>query len=135
MFLHWTWVMAVLSPSEWSTCSIILFCQAEDGIRDLIVTGVQTCALPISAGVGIAAEIARASPRRRQGNEQARAAAQVESVAHEAPFTRRRVDGKLRLRSTFGWDRARACRRRPPPTTERSSTSLGAVASFPSLPE
>src|SRR5206468_9299411 len=26
------------------------FFQAEDGIRDLIVTGVQTCALPISAG-------------------------------------------------------------------------------------
>src|SRR5688572_33340408 len=24
------------------------FCQAEDGIRDLTVTGVQTCALPIS---------------------------------------------------------------------------------------
>src|SRR2546421_1375476 len=26
------------------------FFQAEDGIRDLIVTGVQTCALPISTG-------------------------------------------------------------------------------------
>src|SRR2546430_10393972 len=26
---------------------IVLFCQAEDGIRDLTVTGVQTCALPI----------------------------------------------------------------------------------------
>src|SRR5206468_8928729 len=25
-----------------------IFCQAEDGIRSLIVTGVQTCALPIS---------------------------------------------------------------------------------------
>ena len=24
-----------------------LFCQAEDGIRDVAVTGVQTCALPI----------------------------------------------------------------------------------------
>src|SRR5206468_9799217 len=28
------------------------FFQAEDGIRDLIVTGVQTCALPISARSG-----------------------------------------------------------------------------------
>src|SRR2546428_3785917 len=28
--------------------SIFIFFQAEDGIRDLIVTGVQTCALPIS---------------------------------------------------------------------------------------
>src|SRR5206468_9221684 len=27
--------------------SVIFFFQAEDGIRDLIVTGVQTCALPI----------------------------------------------------------------------------------------
>src|SRR2546421_6979773 len=28
--------------------SYVFFFQAEDGIRDLIVTGVQTCALPIS---------------------------------------------------------------------------------------
>src|SRR5438874_8669578 len=30
-----------------SSCSCIFFFQAEDGIRDLYVTGVQTCALPI----------------------------------------------------------------------------------------
>src|SRR2546430_7452243 len=29
---------------------IVFFFQAEDGIRDLTVTGVQTCALPIFAG-------------------------------------------------------------------------------------
>src|SRR3989440_4799709 len=29
------------------------FFQAEDGIRDLIVTGVQTCALPISPSAGL----------------------------------------------------------------------------------
>src|SRR2546427_8134437 len=29
-------------------CVIVFFFQAEDGIRDLTVTGVQTCALPIS---------------------------------------------------------------------------------------
>src|SRR2546430_10029827 len=29
---------------------LLFFFQAEDGIRDLTVTGVQTCALPISAG-------------------------------------------------------------------------------------
>src|SRR5206468_7065792 len=28
-------------------CQLFFFFQAEDGIRDLIVTGVQTCALPI----------------------------------------------------------------------------------------
>src|SRR5205809_5621034 len=27
---------------------LLFFCQAEDGIRDVAVTGVQTCALPIS---------------------------------------------------------------------------------------
>src|SRR2546427_7575687 len=32
--------------------SLVFFFQAEDGIRDLTVTGVQTCALPISFGVG-----------------------------------------------------------------------------------
>src|SRR5216683_8422328 len=34
------------------------FFQAEDGIRDLIVTGVQTCALPISAVAVTEVEIA-----------------------------------------------------------------------------
>src|SRR5256885_12119142 len=31
-----------------SGCSLLFFFQAEDGIRDYKVTGVQTCALPIS---------------------------------------------------------------------------------------
>src|SRR2546430_11722475 len=30
-------------------CDLVFFFQAEDGIRDLTVTGVQTCALPICA--------------------------------------------------------------------------------------
>src|SRR5256886_14116257 len=42
-----------------SRTSIFFFFQAEDGIRDLTVTGVQTCALPISN--------ARPSFARRQG--------------------------------------------------------------------
>src|SRR5256885_6099439 len=33
---------------EWISCSGFFFFQAEDGIRDYKVTGVQTCALPIS---------------------------------------------------------------------------------------
>src|SRR2546430_3066383 len=36
---RWSWVRAVRRP--------FFFFQAEDGIRDLTVTGVQTCALPI----------------------------------------------------------------------------------------
>src|SRR6266496_1487069 len=37
---------ALMARSLWLTCSF--FFQAEDGIRALYVTGVQTCALPIS---------------------------------------------------------------------------------------
>src|SRR2546430_3350864 len=36
--------LVVLAPVIWRT---VFFFQAEDGIRDLTVTGVQTCALPI----------------------------------------------------------------------------------------
>src|SRR5206468_7412888 len=36
-------------------CGVDFFFQAEDGIRDLIVTGVQTCALPISSAALIIA--------------------------------------------------------------------------------
>src|SRR5256885_3909468 len=43
------------------------FFQAEDGIRDYKVTGVQTCALPISAGrSAIAAEPGRRFPAARK---------------------------------------------------------------------
>src|SRR3712207_9440744 len=36
-----------------------LFFQREDGIRDIGVTGVQTCALPISLGFGLEVEVGR----------------------------------------------------------------------------
>src|SRR3989449_5930509 len=42
-------------------CIIFFFFQAEDGIRDVAVTGVQTCALPISAlgeGIKLGAQLA-----------------------------------------------------------------------------
>src|ERR1039457_7123867 len=36
--------------ADWSlVCGSVFFFQAEDGIRDYKVTGVQTCALPISS--------------------------------------------------------------------------------------
>src|SRR2546430_12940135 len=36
-------------PLEYT--GVFFFCQAEDGMRDLTVTGVQTCALPIYVGI------------------------------------------------------------------------------------
>src|SRR6267378_699302 len=40
----------LLVPSDARVSDALFFFQAEDGIRDLYVTGVQTCALPISRG-------------------------------------------------------------------------------------
>src|SRR5690606_40651776 len=59
------------------TVFLCFFFQAEDGIRDFHVTGVQTCALPISPPAGRAPSAARRSPP-GQGNRRppaARAAA------------------------------------------------------------
>src|SRR5256886_10366581 len=39
--------IALLTRRSDGLRQFIFFCQAEDGIRDLTVTGVQTCALPI----------------------------------------------------------------------------------------
>src|SRR3712207_9144598 len=38
---------------------VVFFFQAEDGIRDIGVTGVQTCALPISRGAAISSTTSR----------------------------------------------------------------------------
>src|SRR2546430_17124527 len=47
---------------------MLFFFQAEDGIRDLTVTGVQTCALPISPRSRWRAwSLRRARPGRRRG--------------------------------------------------------------------
>src|SRR5690625_6098973 len=42
-------IVIVCLPNECLSACVIFFFQAEDGIRDGHVTGVQTCALPISA--------------------------------------------------------------------------------------
>src|SRR3712207_7750422 len=44
---RWLWRGAVTKAMH----ALVFFFQAEDGIRDIGVTGVQTCALPISPGV------------------------------------------------------------------------------------
>src|SRR5438105_5878319 len=42
-------VLTKLAPMPWLSIGCCFFFQAEDGIRDPLVTGVQTCALPICA--------------------------------------------------------------------------------------
>src|SRR2546430_3519068 len=70
------------------TSFLFFFFQAEDGIRDLTVTGVQTCALPISP-----------DPRRQRG-EHHRVLARISRVpscrAHEGTATHGRLPGRRR---------------------------------------
>src|SRR2546421_7193006 len=49
VFCEWFSRLRCYCSSSSALCFFFFF-QAEDGIRDLIVTGVQTCALPISGG-------------------------------------------------------------------------------------
>src|ERR687883_882800 len=44
-------MLAPFRPPFWRPAPGVFFFQAEDGIRDIGVTGVQTCALPISSTV------------------------------------------------------------------------------------
>src|SRR5690606_39365775 len=71
--------------------SFFFFFQAEDGIRDFHVTGVQTCALPISrrssAGIWCRCSTGTdaAHGRQRQIREGPRTAAQITPQARRAP--------------------------------------------------
>src|SRR3989442_11766496 len=51
---------------KWPIVVVFFFFQAEDGIRDADVTGVQTCALPISEIAPLRAGTAQAPGRPRQ---------------------------------------------------------------------
>src|SRR2546427_7401985 len=46
--------LSILFGRADSVISVLFFFQAEDGIRDLTVTGVQTCALPIYENLKVA---------------------------------------------------------------------------------
>src|SRR2546427_8749753 len=46
--LKWYWLLVYIKRFDYRLLRyVFFFFQAEDGIRDLTVTGVQTCALPI----------------------------------------------------------------------------------------
>src|SRR3712207_6888749 len=55
-----------MAPTRGFSWSFFFFFQAEDGIRDIGVTGVQTCALPIS---GVDARAERHEGRAEAGRE------------------------------------------------------------------
>src|SRR5207244_9793786 len=72
----------------------LFFFQAEDGIRDDLVTGVQTCALPISACRSPCSptRITR-SPRRMARGSRRRTTARPTWASRERPSSSRRTGG------------------------------------------
>src|SRR5260370_274194 len=104
---------------------LIFFFQAEDGIRDSSVTGVQTCALPISAraherGVDSGARLWQRPPhvrrllaRRARGGTRVPVRARLGAVGGGAGHGLRRAR-PARRRPAHGRDRARPGRRRHP---------------------
>src|SRR5690606_39974459 len=75
------------------------FFQAEDGIRDFHVTGVQTCALPILPGVPDVALFPRAVWARLQGRRWRQSTPELLTYAHGAGYLplRRALAEHLRL--------------------------------------
>src|SRR5688572_32626230 len=94
------------------------FFQAEGGIRDLTVTGVQTCALPISAGAAWGSSGAAAATARRAG---ASACGPVPLLS--PPVTARTRSEERRV--------GKECRSRwvPRPLIQKSRTLASRVAS------
>src|SRR5256884_2418201 len=108
------WITSVLCVINVLCCVLFFFFQAEDGIRDVAVTGVQTCALPISRGCraralgqdepGLAQRLGtrpRAVPTRdgvARLQQAARDAAAHHTEAHEPRSEERRVGKECRSR-------------------------------------
>src|SRR3989454_7215122 len=91
--LAWIWVFAARGAEN----AFFFFFQAEDGIRDYKVTGVQTCALPIylrldHAVRGIEPEVARGFElRQRAAREVVRAERVLEAAMRGAGIDEERV--------------------------------------------
>src|SRR2546430_5647865 len=87
-----------VSCTSYPDMVIFFFFQAEDGIRDLTVTGVQTCALPIS---GLGPEDVRAAVLRRHAGRNQAFVFQLGELCGEALVPRseeRRVGKECRSR-------------------------------------
>src|SRR2546425_8946752 len=77
------------------------FFQAEDGIRDKLVTGVQTCALPISGGADLALgvrEPEEAERLQRSCRRDRRAVFERRTRNRQQEVDRQRVDAELAQR-------------------------------------
>ena len=93
--------------------SFFFFFQAEDGIRDHCVTGVQTCALPIYSDdlevrlrAGRAIRAIRAGKGERQRTKEAGADDEQRQAAGSRPARRRPAHVSRGVELTFGPDRS-----------------------------
>src|SRR2546425_402406 len=98
-------MVAVLIAFFGLVAIVFFFFQAEDGIRDKLVTGVQTCVLPISPRIGGPA---------RAGRTPARAGHRRRGPARRDPGGTARGDRRT------GSTRPPGCRARGPPGRRRS---------------
>src|SRR5206468_7699725 len=78
---------------------VAVFFQAEDGIRDLIVTGVQTCALPI---FGLVASLEPGHGPDLDGGRLAEVAEDVEFVPARSAL-KRSEERRVRKECRFRW--------------------------------
>src|SRR2546430_12553182 len=76
-------LVTVASTAKFLAYALLFFFQAEDGIRDLTVTGVQTCALPISRPAFVPARRSPA-PRRCPGRVQRRSGRESRAASPSA---------------------------------------------------
>src|SRR5438874_12764468 len=100
------------------SASVVFFFQAEDGIRDLYVTGVQTCALPISRIARSDSRVSARSPSRVRSQETQR---------RRSAFRSRSASGQIRSRPHRSEERrvGKECRARwSAETLEKKKTNV-----------
>src|SRR2546430_12442740 len=78
----------------------MFFFQAEDGIRDLTVTGVQTCALPISVSTAEIESLGEGGRRAAFSDNDRLAALVMSGLDMDALILLTNVDGLLRMQPT-----------------------------------
>src|SRR5687768_18059692 len=82
----------------WLFLFVVFFFQAEDGIRDVAVTGVQTCALPIFTNSVMAATSSDA-----QSQKQVAATEMLQDLVNKSSQAEARDRKSTRLNSSHGY--------------------------------
>src|SRR5690348_17880934 len=99
-FIKCLWIIAIIIFGVVIILSSFFFFQAEDGIRDGRVTGVQTCALPISQGLFV---LVTRGPGLRVRDLEVQGGQATASLSRaRADQDRSHREGRHRLQGTLG---------------------------------